>query len=77
MFIKGTSMGTSTYPLDEAKCHELSRGNAVFEILQECFAVERVKLVEIAEQNVCVALQSGGHHRGHFLGHQSVSVSLQ
>lgn len=65
-----------THPLNEAQRHQLGRRDAVFQIFKECFTVKRVKLVEVAEEDVGVALKSRGHNRRHLFRQQLVSVAL-
>lgn len=66
-----------TYPLHEAQRHQFGGRDAVLQVLQERLAVERVQLVQIAKQNVRLALQPSGHQRSHLFGQQLVAVALQ
>lgn len=51
-----------SYPLNKAQRYQFRCRNAVLEVFKERFAVEGVQLVEVAEEDVCVALQTCRHH---------------
>lgn len=51
-----------SHPLNKTQSDEFGGRNAVLEIFQECFAVERVQLVKISEQDVGVTLKPSGYY---------------